>query len=294
MVTLFNNCTDAIRLRKPSISLCLWALCFAFSVYSHGVQAQSQTDTEQLQAPVPETPIANQQPSTPLYQIEMLVYRNKDHETNEQFPVLNNLHYPDQVDRFPSEEDTDPDYIPQDFGEYLLLEDTTEGGLEAIAKLKDNKSYAVIFHKRWQQYVPPQTEERYLLIEGGDAYGAYHELQGVLGLYLGRYLHAQLELWLSDFTRFGKSVQALPPLPPRTEEKDEIQLFATEIGAFRRKARNISDDLNAGQKSGQRLPVAKRVIRLKEIRRMRSKQLHYFDHPVMGVLLYVERVERTE
>lgn len=270
---------------------CLFGLFGVLITLSDNSLAQSRAQTNNSRSEAVNTNPAKKISSL-LYEVEMLVYKFNTQDNTEKFPILNNLHYPDQVDRFVQDDNQLSHKKPEDYGEYRLLEAQGSELNSVLSKVNKSNGYTVLFHKRWQQYIPERAQGRYLLIEGGASYGAYQQLQGVLFLYLGRYLHATLELWLSNFIKSGKSSQPLPPLPPRAEEKDEIQLFQTEIGAFRRKARNISDDLDAqNPKKSNKLPAAKSIVRLKEARRMRSKNLHHFDHPLMGALLHIQAVE---
>lgn len=274
-----------VLIKQAPVSLVVLVAMLLISVLGSGTllaQATKDSDAEHAIDADKQVPEGN------IYEIEIIVYAIDVQEEVEQYPLLLNLHYPDQVDRFP--EDTEALTItePTDYGEYVLLE-SDEDGLGPMAdNIAEESGYSILLHKRWLQYIPEREQDRYLLIEGGASYGGYRELQGVLLVYLKRYLHIKLELWLSDFTTSGTSPQPLPPLPPRKEEKDEIQLFQTEVGAFRRKARNVVDDLNAQLGANAKLPVVRRIVRLQEDRRVRSQELHHFDHPRMGVLLRIK------
>lgn len=276
-------CTALIK-RAP-VSLVVLVAMLVISVLGSGALLAQATKDSDAEYAID----ANKQvPEGSIYEIEIIVYAIDVKEEVEQYPLLLNLHYPDQVDRFPEDAEALAITEPTDYGEYVLLESGDDGLGFMAENIAEESGYSILLHKRWLQYIPEQEQDRHLLIEGGDSYGGYRELQGVLLIYLKRYLHIELELWLSDFTNSGTSPQPLPPLPPRKEEKDEIQLFQTEVGAFRRKARNVADDLNAQLGDNAKLPVVRRIVRLQENRRVRSQELHHFDHPRMGVLLRIK------
>jgi hypothetical protein len=82
------------------------------------------------------------------------------------------------------------------------------------------------------------------------------ELQGYLAVTLGRYLHTAATLWLYPSDSLSG---------PSAANNDENPLRATR-------------------------PYAQ----LKQSRRMRSGELHYFDHPLFGVLVRIDKVKHPE
>jgi hypothetical protein len=78
------------------------------------------------------------------------------------------------------------------------------------------------------------------------------ELQGYLAVTLGRYLHTAATLWLDP----NESL--------------------------------ISPSFVSGEAAPSDLP--RPYAELKQSRRMRSGELHYFDHPLFGVLVRIEKV----
>ena len=97
----------------------------------------------------------------------------------------------------------------------------------------------VVFHGRWQQPVPARDAPQYIQIPIHDPVlqSQHQQLSGHIGITLGRYLHANTNLWL------------------------------------------------------QADPTSGQYAVLNESRRMRSDELHYVDHPLMGVLIKIMPVE---
>ncbi len=118
----------------------------------------------------------------------------------------------------------------------------------------------ILFHGRWLQAVPPRDAPEPILITGGETLaGAVPELVGSVSITLGRFLHFQAELFFH-----GPALGAEPA--------------AALMGA------DGSVRLSAPEFPGRRYMV------LSESRRMRSSELHYLDHPKLGVVVRVEPV----
>lgn len=112
--------------------------------------------------------------------------------------------------------------------------------------------YEPLLHLAWRQPAPQdrRTLPVYLSTGPGSS-GAPPRLEGTLKLRVGRYLHAELDLLLT-----------------RLEPEAAGAVPANDTG------------LPQGP--------AYRSYRLRDHRRMRSGELHYIDHPLMGVLLLVK------
>lgn len=98
----------------------------------------------------------------------------------------------------------------------------------SAARLEKDGQYRVLFHQRWSQTMDVKTSVKARRITGGT------ELDGLVKVYLSRYLHADVQLVLKDGPASGGIVH-----------------------------------------------------RIDEQRRVKSQEVHYYDHPRFGVLLTV-------
>lgn len=120
----------------------------------------------------------------------------------------------------------------------------------------------LLFHGRWRMPVPPRSAPNPLLLSAGESLAPLrpgHELLGTVGVTLGRYLHFRAELFFES-----------PAL-----EGSPISVF----------------DDGAGNR--RELPVASfdgGYMKLSESRRMRSTELHYLDHPKLGLVVRIDPV----
>jgi hypothetical protein len=103
----------------------------------------------------------------------------------------------------------------------------------SAAQLEKDGQYRVLFHQRWSQTVDTKGGVKARRITGGT------ELDGLVKVYLSRYLHADVQLMLKD----GPATGAV-------------------------------------------------VHRIDEQRRVKSQEVHYYDHPRFGVLLTVNAPEK--
>jgi hypothetical protein len=120
----------------------------------------------------------------------------------------------------------------------------------------------VLFHGRWLQAVPPRAEPDPILVTGGEALSRPlppHELIGTVGVTLGRYLHFRADLFFH-----GPGLGLLPAAAPM-QANGEARLVAAE-------------------------QVESGYMVLSESRRMRSEELHYLDHPKLGLVVRIDPV----
>lgn len=152
------------------------------------------------------------------------------------------------------------------------------------------------------------------MIRGGNEYGDHRELEGTVVVSLSRYLHLQTDLWLTQFVpNVGQDIEHWPslPLPPSAVRAlyQPIDLESMSLEPLDRSPENHVDTTNSNYAwqsserslgwSGQssfRLRVQESPYRVQEIstlrqrRRMRSAEVHYLDHPRMGLLIRIDPV----
>lgn len=136
---------------------------------------------------------------------------------------------------------------------------------EQADKLQRGNRHRILWHQRWLQATPERGAAVPVLVQSGERWGPRFELEGTLGLSIGRYLHMHAKLWLQE-----------PPLLPFADAPLPVSASDAEPA--------LTDPLP---------PFAQpeyRYMALDEHRRLRSNELHYLDHPRFGVLLLVQPV----
>ena len=154
-------------------------------------------------------------------------------------------------------------------------------------RLDAQDGYQVLFHDVWNQPVPNREEVIPIRLEGGEQYGRQYEFQGYINLYVERYLHLAADLHLTEFkisedpfSVIETPELTLPSLQPPTTEDDFTSLL-----------NDNSPFINIDLEGSDEFYVSVADIELKENRRMRSREIHYFDNPKFGVLVYITPIE---
>jgi hypothetical protein len=167
----------------------------------------------------------------------------------------------------------------------LMLLPEAELTLTAEAhRLDRSQRYRVIFHSAWRQALAENREEPSVLISGGELFNHHHELEGSINLYRRTYLHIETDLWLSRFTtNFGQEHRPWPPLPwPPNRALERGTAFKIDDGLLRQFSQYGKDEYAAILAQPY---VVENIVVMQQERRMRSNELHYIDHPQLGILV---------
>ncbi len=219
------------------------------------------------------------------YDIEMVIFQNNDalKTLPELIPEPQPLKMPEHYIQLGSPDPNPPaEFIPDYY--FRLLPDSDYQLSNAAAKIAASKKYRLLTHLAWRQpglessVAVPVYFQQTILPETAPATTAPADaagqaattpplytqatLQGLITVSLSRYLHVETTL------RF--EADGLAPLPAPAETID-VPVAATEAVV---KTRPTSV-----------------VYVTTQSRRMRSKELHYIDHPVIGMLVLITPVD---
>lgn len=171
-------------------------------------------------------------------------------------------------------------------------------------RLERNNQYRVLKHIAWRQPIAEKTTAKSVVITGGDQFGEHFELEGTISVNASRYLHLETNLWLTQFypnLGVDESTNLWPDLPKIPTPVDEtFNLQSSNNLSFNTNNDNqfnqfgsLNSDTNTASTfssftnndSVLRKPyLIDQIILLSQSRRMRSNELHYVDHPAIGVL----------
>jgi len=126
-------------------------------------------------------------------------------------------------------------------------------------------------HSGWLQPVDTGAESIPVLIQTGDRYADFFEIEGTIAVSRSRFLHVDTDLW---FTQFVTKSEQQPPLP------DIVNSFDIDT---RMKYRDL---VEAERQRDNFVRIQSHSMRLS--RRMRSATLHYLDNPYFGVLIQID------
>lgn len=134
--------------------------------------------------------------------------------------------------------------------------------------LNQSAQYRILSHSAWRQPMTRRNAAVAVGIVGGRQFNEHRELEGNVTFYFnnaGDRVVFNGNLWLGSFGIQDDSTEdwVLPVLPGT--------LAATAT---------LSDELQTEY-------FVNRVVQLREIREMREQELHYLDHPALGVLVQI-------
>jgi hypothetical protein len=199
------------------------------------------------------------------------------------------------------------------------------------AALLRRRGQEVLFHGAWWSTFEDREKMLPIALDraGDPDTGGWPRLQGSLLLYLSRYLHAEVDLWLNTAGDYLPAEWQIP-LPPVPESSLEaewrdgrsapltpslpslnrllLEARADSAGPTRADGRiggspllleNESSQLpeNAGTNVETIDPEVypyRHAITHRQNRRMRSDELHYIDHPVLAIVLRLRPVTEED
>jgi len=210
------------------------------------------------------------------------------------------------------------DQPPMETPRIFLNNDQFELSQEA-RKLRNRSAYRVLFHNAWREQLEPTELSKAIPISGGEQFEGRSELEGWIRISLDRFLHLDSYLWKVDYElNYGQETDYWPPIPlqPKPEQvsnaeeipDEDVQLgFSQYFNAGKKTidvdAQSLKSQLSLdAYDSIEKSPyVVNRIVTLKQKRRMRSEELHYIDHPKLGILarvtpytVYLPEEDKTE
>ncbi len=193
-----------------------------------------------------------------LYQVELIVFARNQAAPEEHWPTDIKLTYPENLLSLKSEASA--------YEEFSLLA-PNERLLNPHAATVSKGSYSLLYHQAWRQMI--YGRKTHIAISGGKTFNTHQELEGSISLSVGQYLRIQTNLWLTQFVPAGSNVtETWPKLPPQPNTVN-----------------------NAGETNQDYL--IKRIVKLNQERSMRSNEVHYIDHPLLGIIVKIVPVETS-
>ncbi|MDO6594926.1 CsiV family protein [Neptuniibacter sp. 1_MG-2023] len=211
------------------------------------------------------------------YKVEVVVFANQDSApiADEYWPDIEEIPAPSNAINLKSSNAEGSAYkrLP---GSSLTLHDEKN-------RLRNSGPYKVLFHAGWMQPVYRTQTPRPIHITGGEILdNGMHELDGYIAVGRGTYLHFRPDLYLS-----------------RRLSADEAKLLKDDPTATNNAVdENAASILTMQASSSASSSLASELFtipniltaNLNQARRMKSKELHYIDHPLMGILVEIRPV----
>lgn len=245
------------------------------------------------------------------YQVEMIIFSRRNPAIQEHFPNNISLHYPaywqslkdpnpvtsaetESNSDLTSTTPTNPSTINIDFNTqafYQLPAEMRQLNLQAD-KFARSIDYQLLFHQAWRQPVTIKNQADWILIHNTNALQPAPKLAGAIRLSVATYLRLDTNLWFAEFEPAQPEIEnPWPELPDNPEVITQDTLGIENDAAIQ----NISDTQNtitsavsdATDQTATEAWQTKRIVLLKEKRDMRSNEVHYIDHPVLGIIIKI-------
>ncbi|MFK7733051.1 MAG: CsiV family protein, partial [Pseudomonadales bacterium] len=164
---------------------------------------------------------------------------------------------------------------------------------DTASSMARSSRYKVLLHETWIQPVGSKGSALPLIIDRSGDTGEWPLLQGSIKLWLSRYLHLETNLWLNTSGSYLEGDWRMPsaPLGPRAVANGSgTSLFAAEQ-TVAAPAPQPSENANLYWEEDQTVTTIDRgypyrhAVALQQKRRMRSKEVHYIDHPMLGLMI---------
>jgi len=161
------------------------------------------------------------------------------------------------------------------------IEKASSDFTDILSRISKSREVSIFSTGSWQQPIKRGQKLPPLKITGGQSYdnGKRFQLEGELQLRRERYMHAEIDVFLADFT----------PLP-----YDDLKTWVFEAEKTRWPLDWLLQPLAylhpALTKVGESL-VPENVIHFKQSRRIKDSEIHYIDHPALGLIITIKEID---
>ena len=245
------------------------------------------------------------------YQVELIVFSHPAGNDAEQWDATPNLAYP-SASRLLADEVSTPVVIsqpeqaaptaPLQPAAFTILPSSQQALRNKAAAIQRSSRYQILFHEAWNQQMTDQANALPIVLDRSGDGGAWPELQGTIKLYVARYLYLETNLWLNTRGEYlpGSWRMPAPPIGPSSlifeAPEPELELeqpqreTITADPAIDLESQRVPSTLITITKRAETLePIYpfRHAVRLHQTRRMRSGEVHYIDHPMLGVIVKI-------
>jgi len=228
------------------------------------------------------------------YRVELLVFSYPAGGTAEQWEATPELTYP-QATQFLTEpgeqaasaQQAGPANVPvpvQPTPFATLPSTLREFGSKADAMQRSGR-YRILFHETWLQPMANQSAAVPIVLDHSGDGGQWPALQGSIKLYMSGDLYLETNLWLNTQGEYLHSSWRMPP-PPLGPASSVPEMPVPT-------APQPQDSAASPTAPGSVYPFRHAVL-LQQTRRMRSAEVNYIDHPMLGVVAKITALSGVE
>ncbi len=223
------------------------------------------------------TSLAQAQNEGRWYNVEILIFKRLDAsiQTQELWRNDLSLSYPDRYRYLRSPKANPKSHLS------LLTSDSYVLNRYKNA-LRRNEKFQILKHMAWSQQMQNEKRSPSIIISGGKQIGNRQELEGYIKIHIARFLHVTSNLWLTEDITSNTDVR-WPSLPERPS--------LANAGRTHAENKRTENDSTVFEELEKQFGIERNspypIITLQNRRRMRSNELHYIDHPSMGIMVFM-------
>jgi len=150
---------------------------------------------------------------------------------------------------------------------------------EAVRRLKASREVKLHVNGGWRQAIQRDVDQPPLKIKAGKHFGDRFQLEGELTVRRSRYMHVDINVFLTDF-------KALP----YSDIKHWLFENDTDRWPLDWLLMPLAYQHTVLHRVGQSY-IPENTVHLKQTRRIKDGEIHYMDHPVLGLIATVKKVE---
>ncbi|MCH8552889.1 MAG: peptidoglycan binding protein CsiV [Natronospirillum sp.] len=139
-------------------------------------------------------------------------------------------------------------------------------------RVNESRGRRVLLHTGWNMPVSAEANRDIIRLHAGRRFDEHYELDGTIAIHVGRFLHVETDLYQ---TQYELNQEPLPLI-----SRDGLPTSLMADGEFSPPMRSGGSTFRTGPRF---VPVE--AAHFAEQRRMRSNELHYIDHPRLGMLI---------
>jgi hypothetical protein len=226
------------------------------------------------------------------YRVEVLVFARNNPVTDEFWRldrepelVANPLIPGPELPELP-EEAGEVELAAAELGAWQYLVDQDYLLADMLERMNNRGDYRVLFHQHWRQPVREKNRAFSLRIQGGDRLMPVEQEVDTLMSGVDGFGEEPVPVDAAPETDVGPETSAADsPAPQDPQEDGSFSEMRGDLKLYLSRYLHVEPNLWYTDESadGQRFNVV-----IDQRRRMRSEELHYIDHPLFGLLLYLE------
>jgi peptidoglycan-binding protein CsiV len=278
-------------------------------------------------------PVYTQAQSDQWYQVELLVFSRPAGATAERWDPIPDLDYPSrhQFLSYPGEEQTSlsgtsvPDSTVNNSADnsadsgtpasdnaqpspalpkaFTALPASQRQFSGKAAAMQRSGRYRILFHEAWIQPMNAKGQALPIILDRSGDGGPWPALQGSIKLYQSRFAYLDTNLWLNTQGEYlpGTWSMPAPPLAPASKpqqvtvySKPDQPAATPRAEPENRTAAASEGQIEPGMDSGELQYPFRHAVLLEQTRRLRSGEIVYIDHPLLGVLVTITPLAPAE